>query len=222
MRKRIWALAALTAIYVCGAALQAGAAELLDMQIHGQWAAGVVSAGKEDAVRLCTGEGAVLLVLDMYPAPSGKGPGSCRMTLLERAMGSMGTEAKAMFPLTLNGRIYLDGGAIRKARFHYALEGQVAVARIEGDFSDAFWKEAERRPMLRMEIGWDERHVFLLNFFLDGFRAARRHGERLVEKVRPRRPGQEDAFGEEEFLSLILSRSWEKGARREFSPGPGK
>ena len=222
MRKSIWVLAALTVIFLCSAALQAGAAEIRDMRIHEQWAAGVVSAGKEDMVRLCTGEGSVLLVLDMYPAPSGKGAGICRMKLLERAAGSISTEAKAMFPLTMNGRIYLEGGAMRKARFHYTLEGNVAAARIEGDFSESFWKEAERRPMLGMEIGWDEQHVVSMNFSLKGFREARRHGERLVEKVRPRRPGQEDAFGEEEFLSLILSRSWEKGARREFSPGPGK
>ena len=67
-----------------------------------------------------------------------------------------------------------------------------------------------------MDIGRDERHFFPVEFSLRGFVAAHRQAMSLVTKVRPRRLGQKEAFGEEEFASLIISRSWEKKARRDL------
>lgn len=213
MTKHIRVLVMLLIISAWGAALQARAAEISDIHLHDGWAALVLSGGKEDAVRLCTGNDNLLLVLDLYPAPSGKSVGGYRMTLLEQAAGSMSTEAKAFFPMTMNGRIHVDGGTARPARFHYTLEGQVAAARAEGEVSPAFLREAEKGSMLRMDIGMDEQHFFSVEFSLRGFAAAHRQAVNLVSRVRPRRLGQEEAFGEEEFVSLILSRSWEKKAR---------
>lgn len=216
MRKHIRLLVMLMVITVWGAALQARAAEISDIHLHDGWAALVLSTGKEDAVRLCTGKDNLLLVLDLYPSSSGKSVGGYRMTLLEPAAGSISTEAKAFFPMTMKGRIHVDGGTVRPARLHYTLEGQVAAARIEMDISRAFLREAEKSSLLRMDIGRDERHFFPVEFSLRGFAAAHRQAMSLVTKVRPRRLGQKEAFGEEEFASLIISRSWEKKARRDL------
>lgn len=193
-RKRAWGLAAFAALLLC-IAVHATAAEVLDMQLHEKWASFIVTGSSWTTVRMATEEDETMLALDMYPDRTGRYGGSWELKLLEMLPPGDAADMADLFPLALSGQMRVDRKKTHDVTFHFALEENLLVIRIAGDYHQAFLEEAKKGSMLRIKMGVDD--PLYAGFSLDGFTAALNRCFRLVKESVRRDPPHSEYFDEE-------------------------